>query len=197
MWEKRYATDTYVFGKAPAVFLVDHKALLTPGQTALAVADGEGRNSVYMAAQGMDVTALEFSASAIEKAKSLAAETGVTVDFRNTDVLAHDWPDQYDMVVGIFIQFVGPEERARMFDGMKRSVRPGGLMVLHGYTPKQVELGTGGPGRTENMYTPDQLAADFKGWEILENRAYEREIQEGAGHSGLSALIDFVARKPA
>jgi SAM-dependent methyltransferase len=196
MWEKRYATDEYVFGKAPAQFLVDHSALLTPGQTALAVADGEGRNSVYMAAQGMKVTALEFSPSAIAKAETLAADTGVTVDFRNVDVLAHDWPDAYDMVVGIFIQFVGPEDRAKLFEGMKRSVRPGGLMVLHGYTPEQVKLGTGGPGRAANMYTADQLAADFDGWEILENRAYEREIQEGPGHSGLSALIDFVARKP-
>ncbi len=196
MWEERFATTDYVFGKAPAQFLVEHKALLTPGQSVLSVADGEGRNSVYMAAQGMAVTALEFSPSAIAKAESLAAETGVSVDFRNVDVLAHDWPDQYDMVVGIFIQFVGPADRTRMFEGMKRAVRPGGQIVLHGYTPEQLKHGTGGPPFAENMYTPAQLTDDFAGWEILENRAYERDVQEGRGHVGLSALIDFVARKP-
>ncbi len=196
MWEERFATDDYVFGKDPARFLVEHAALLTPGETALSVADGEGRNSVYMAQKGMRVTALEFAPSAIRKAKALAAECDVEVAFQNADVLQHDWPDQYDMVAGIFIQFVGPAERVRLFDGMQGSVRPGGLILLHGYTPEQLEHGTGGPPFAENMYTEAGLRAAFDGWEILECRAYEREVQEGRGHVGMSALIDFVARKP-
>ena len=199
MWEERFAnSDDYVFGTEPARFLTEHAAYLTPGQTALSVADGEGRNSVYMAQRGLETTAYEFAPTAIARARDLAAERGVTVDFQNVDILTHDWPeDAYDLVVGIFIQFVGPEDRKVQFEGMKRSLKPGGVLLLHGYTPKQLEFGTGGPPFAENMYTEDQLAADFVGWDILENRAYEREVQEGRGHSGMSALIDFVARKPA
>ncbi|MBT26395.1 SAM-dependent methyltransferase [Thalassobius sp. S69A] len=196
MWEERYATDDYVFGKAPARFLTEHQALLRPGLTALSVAEGEGRNAVYMAQQGVQVTGLEFAPSALAKAQTLAQEAGVQVDFRNADVLNYDWPQQYDLVLGIFIQFVGPADRAILFDGMKRAVRPGGRIVLHGYTPEQLRHGTGGPPFAQNMYSADQLAADFAGWQIEENTAYEREVQEGRGHTGLSALIDFIARKP-
>lgn len=198
MWEERYSkSDDYVFGRDPARFLVEHGAYLTAGHTALSVADGEGRNSVYMAEQGMHVTAYEFAPTAIARARELAADRGVSVDFREVDILNHDWPrDAFDLVAGIFIQFVGPEERRVQFDGMKRSLKPGGVLLLHGYTPEQLEHGTGGPPFAENMYTEAQLAADFEGWEILENRAYEREVQEGRGHQGLSALVDFVARKP-
>ena len=197
MWEERFQTEEYVFGKAPARFLEEHALYLEPGKSALSVADGEGRNSVFMAERGMTVTALEFAPSAIEKARKLADERGVTVDFRHADVLAYDWPETYDLVAGIFIQFVGPEGRNRLFDGMQRAVKPGGLILLHGYTPEQIAFATGGPPHAENMYTESLLAKEFTGWEILESRAYEREVQEGRGHVGLSALIDFVARKPA
>lgn len=196
MWEDRFQTDDYVFGTSPAQFLVDHRDYLQQGQHALSVADGEGRNSVFMAECGLQVTALEFAPSAIAKARKLAAERGVTVDFQRVDVTAHDWPDRYDLVVGIFIQFLGPDARAALFRDMKRSVVPGGLMLLHGYTPEQIHHGTGGPAHAENMYTEAMLRDGFAGWDILENRAYTREISEGRGHSGLSALIDFVARKP-
>ncbi|MRU13916.1 class I SAM-dependent methyltransferase [Roseovarius sp. A21] len=197
MWEERFQTPDYVFGTEPATFLTDHAEYLAPeGTTALSVADGEGRNSVFMAEQGLEVTALEYAPSAIAKARKLAKAQGVTLDFREVDVLAHDWPDTYDIVAGIFIQFVGPEARPAMFEGMKQSVKPGGLILLHGYTPKQIEYGTGGPPCAENMYTEDMLREAFDGWEILECRAYERHIEEGEGHKGQSALIDLVARKP-
>ncbi|MBE1284780.1 MAG: methyltransferase domain-containing protein [Rhodobacteraceae bacterium] len=198
MWEERYsAADDYVFGTDPAIFLTQHKDLLVSGLSALAVADGEGRNSVYMAQQGLDVTAYEFAPSAIKRAKTLAQTKGVQVDFQNVDILQHDWPENsFDLVVGVFIQFVGPTDRRTQFDGMKRATKPGGLILLHGYTPKQLEFGTGGPPFAENMYTEDQLRSDFTGWDILECSAYEREVQEGRGHSGMSALIDLVARKP-
>lgn len=197
MWEERFQTPDYVFGTEPAAFLQDHVELLGPkGATALSVADGEGRNSVFMAERGLDVTALEYAPSAIAKARKLAKAQGVTLDFREVDVLAHDWPDTYDIVAGIFIQFVGPEARPALFEGMKQSVKPGGLILLHGYTPKQLEYGTGGPPCAENMYTEDMLREAFDGWEILECRAYERHIEEGEGHKGQSALIDLVARKP-
>lgn len=200
MWEERYAaSDDYVFGTAPARFLVEHDGYLVPGTTALSVADGEGRNSVYLAQRGLEVTALEFAPSALTRARDLAQARGVSVDYRACNILTEDWaaPDSYDLVVAIFVQFTGPEGRATQFDGIKTSCKPGGLVMIHGYTPKQLEFGTGGPPFAENMYTEAQMRHDFAGWEILECRAYEREVQEGSAHSGLSALLDFVARKPA
>ncbi|WP_299350175.1 class I SAM-dependent methyltransferase [uncultured Shimia sp.] len=198
MWEDRYAsTNDFVFGKAPAQFLLDHEAYLKAGQTALAVADGEGRNSVYMAEKGLSATALEFAPTAIERAQDLASERGVTVDFQQLDILAKPWPDQtYDLVAGIFIQFVGPDGRRIQFQRMKDATKPGGLVMLHGYRPEQLDYGTGGPPFAQNMYTEVILRAAFVGWEILELKEYDREVQEGRGHSGMSALIDLIARKP-
>ena len=79
---------------------------------------------------------------------------------------------------------------------MKRALKPGGTLLLHGYRPKQLEYGTGGPPHAENMYTEDLLRAAFGDMEILSIESYDREIEEGSGHSGMSALIDRVARKP-
>lgn len=200
MWEDRFANSKdYVFGTTPAGFLLAHGAYLNAGDTALSVADGEGRNSVYLAERGLTVTALEFAPSALKRAQALAQTRGVSVDYRNCNILTEDWsePDSYDLVVAIFIQFTPAEGRARQFDGIQASCKPGGLVMIHGYTPKQLEFGTGGPSAAENMYTEAQMRADFSGWDILECTSYERDLQEGAGHSGRSALLDFVARKPA
>ena len=197
MWNDRYAKPGYLFGTEPAQFMPAHKAYLKPGLTALAVADGEGRNSVYMAAQGVQVTAMDSADVAVEKARALAQAAGVEVDFNIADIAKWDWgAKSYDLVVGMFIQFVGAEGRAAQFAGMKQAVKPGGHILLHGYTPKQLEFGTGGPPFVENLYTEDMLRDAFSDFEIVELRAYEREIDEGAGHSGMSALIDLVARKP-
>lgn len=194
MWEERFsATTDYVFGKEPARFLTEHEDWLKPGQSVLSVADGEGRNSVWMAGKGLDVTALEFAPSALAKARALAAEAGVTVDFRQFDVMAQDFPAGYDIVAGLFIQFVGPVERGKLFAKMQKATRPGGIVMLHGYTPEQVALGTGGPPSVANMYTEKTLREAFPEWQVLEVREYEREAQSG---KGVAAYIDFIARKP-
>ena len=194
MWEERFAaTPDYVFGKAPARFMTEHESWFAPGLTALSVADGEGRNSVWMAGRGVAVTALEFAPSALIKARALAAEAGVTVDFRQFDVLAQDFDGAYDLVLGIFIQFVGPVERAKLFAKMKGAVKPGGHIILHGYTPEQVAHGTGGPPTVANMYTEKTLREAFPGWQVVEVSEYEREAQSG---KGIAAYIDFIARKP-
>jgi len=197
MWNDRYAKPGYLFGTQPAQFLLDHKAYWQEGLSALTVADGEGRNSVFMAGQGVHVTAMDSSDVAVEKAKALAQSKSVEVDFNVADIAKWDWnAKDYDLVVGVFIQFVGPEERATQFEGMKRAVKSGGHILLHGYTPKQLEYGTGGPSFVENLYTEELLRESFSDFEIVELRAFDREIDEGAGHSGMSALVDLVARKP-
>jgi SAM-dependent methyltransferase len=198
-WSTRYreAGEDYLFGTAPTQFMAAHAGLFSSGSTALSVADGEGRNSVWMAEQGLSVTALEISPVALEKARKLAAGRGVEVDFRLGDALAWDWPeDAFDFVLAVFIQFVSPAERVRLFADMRQAVKPGGLLFLHGYTPKQLEYKTGGPSAVEHLYTPELLREAFTGWEIIELREYEDDLDEGIGHKGRSALIDLVARKP-
>ena len=198
MWEERYKnTDGYLFGKAPAQFLLDNPGWIKPAQKVLVVADGEGRNSVHLAGRGANVTAFDLSPTAIARAETLAAESGVSVNFNQSEWDNWNWDTQtYDLVVAIFIQFAGPSERGKQFANIKAAVKPGGTLLLHGYRPEQIELGTGGPPFVENMYTEEILQKYFGNWQIERLASYERDVQEGRGHSGKSALIDLIARKP-
>lgn len=202
-WNARYrdAGDDYLFGIEPNHFLARRAHLFRDGHTALSVADGEGRNSVWLAEQGLNVTAVEISPIAVAKARKLAAGRGVQVNFIVADLLAPDWPpaaleSAFDWVVGIFIQFAGASERPRQFAAMQRATRAGGHILLQGYTPRQLEYKTGGPPMVENLYTPEILRAAFADWTIGELVEYEGDIAEGSGHRGRSALIGMVARKP-
>lgn len=203
IWSDRYrdAGDQYLFGTEPNRFLAHRATLLQTGRSALSVADGEGRNSIWLAEQGLDVTAIEISQVAVEKARRLAAGRKVDVRFFLADMLAPDWPplelhNAFDWVIGIFIQFVNPEARERQFTVMKQLTRAGGRILLQGYTPKQLDYRTGGPSAVENLYTEAMLRTAFADWDIEELVDYEDDISEGLGHKGYSALIGLVARKP-
>ena len=196
MWEERYAgQDDFLFGRAPARFLTENPWLITPGARVLCVADGEGRNGVHLARAGMQVSSFDLSPTAVGRAQTLAAEAGVTLDANVSRWEDWDWDRPFDMVVAIFVQFAGPEARAGQFADLGRALVSGGRLALHGYTPEQVQLGTGGPPFVENMYTETLLRDAFADWRIERLAAYEREVQEGRGHSGHSALIDLVARR--
>ncbi len=197
-WEARYAVPDYAFGKAPNDFLQSCKRLLPPSGRALAVADGEGRNGVWLAEQGLDVVSIDFSPSAQRKAKALAAERRVdTIAFELVDVHAWNYPGAtFDVVAEIFTQFSTPAERPKKWAGMRRALKSGGLLILQGYTPKQLDYGTGGPKQIENLYTRallEQAFGDFRDLSIVEE---EREIHEGTSHGGMSAMINLTARKP-
>jgi len=197
LWDERYAQPGFLFGEAPNAFLKSQLPLLQPGMSALSVADGEGRNGVWLAQQGLHVQAVEGSPVALEKSRQLAARRGVSLQWEEADLQTWAWPDAvYDLVIAIFTQFVGPEGRARQFAGIRQALKPGGLLIMQGYTPRQLEYGTGGPPHAENMYTEGLLRAAFGDWEILHLNEHDEVIEEGAGHSGMSALIDLVARKP-
>lgn len=195
-WTARFAKEGYLFGEAPNAFLSREGWRLAAASSVLCVADGEGRNSVWLAEQGARVSAFEFAANAVDKARRLAEKRGVSVDFKVDDIYAWRWqPDAFDAVVAIFIQFLPPQDRDAVFEGMKLTVRAGGLILVEGYRPEQVDFGTGGPPRREHMYTRAWLASRFSDWDILELREYDEEIREGAAHCGMSALIDLIARK--
>jgi SAM-dependent methyltransferase len=196
-WETRYAVPEYAFGKEPNYFLASCKPLLPRAGRALAVADGEGRNGIWLAQQGLDVTSIDFSPSAQSKARALAKERGVVVSFEQTDV--HRWPypeAAFDVVADIFTQFSTPDERALKWAGVKRALKSGGLLILQGYTPKQLDYGTGGPKQLEHLYTRAMLEAAFGELRDVKIVEEEREMHEGASHAGMSAVIGLTARKP-
>lgn len=194
-WNARFDSEAYLFGEAPNAFLRRQAEGLLPGR-ALCVADGEGRNGVWLAEQGWEVLSLDFSDVAQRKAAALAARRGVVLDLVEADVHAWAYPAAgFDLVVDIFSQFSGPAERARKWAGMCHALRPGGLLILQGYTPAQLRHGTGGPSAPEQLYSAAMLRDAFAGFEILHLAEEEAVLSEGAGHDGLSAVIGLVARK--
>lgn len=197
-WEARYAAaGDYIFGTAPNAFLAAHASLIDPGAKVLSVGDGEGRNSVFLAERGADVHAVEVSPTAISRARRLAAARGVTVHFEQADLLNWIWPESHhDAVAAIFVQFITPAERPAFFANLVRTLRPGGILLLEGYRPEQIPNRTGGPSDPAHCYTETLLRDAFAGMEIERLESYDALLDEGAGHSGMSALIDLVARKP-
>jgi SAM-dependent methyltransferase len=196
-WETRFAAPEYAFGKDPNYFLQSCRSLLPSSGRALAVADGEGRNGVWLAEQGLDVLSIDFSPSGQGKARALAAERHVAVAFAQADVHRWDYPETaFDVVVEIFTQFSSPAERAAKWAGMRRALKSGGLLILQGYTPKQLQYGTGGPKQIENLYTRAMLETAFLGFRHLKIVEEEREIHEGTSHGGMSAVINLTGTKP-
>jgi SAM-dependent methyltransferase len=196
-WNGRFDTGNYIFGTAPNDWLREQAHHIAPASRVLCVADGEGRNSVWLAKRGHRVDAFDVAEIGIRKARALATGAGVGVDFAVADADALQWPAAlYDAVVAIFIQFAGPAMRARLFRNMVHTLKPGGVLVLQGYTPKQLEYRTGGPPFAENLYTEALLREAFAALETLALREYEAVLHEGTQHAGRSALLGLVARKP-
>jgi SAM-dependent methyltransferase len=197
-WNRRFAETDYLFGTEPNIWLREHAGVWQPGDRVLCVADGEGRNSVWLATQGLQVDAFDISDVGVAKARRLAEQQGVAVNFTVADCDAFDWPEAaYDGVAAIFIQFADPALRERVFANMVRSLKPGGVLLLQGYTPQQLEFRTGGPPLLSHLYTEELLREAFAGLDILTLRSYEGMVTEGAGHHGRSALVGLVARRPA
>ena len=195
-WEARFAGPEYHFGTEPNAFLKSKAGLLQPGQKALSIADGEGRNGVFLAEQGLDVLAMDFSPKALAKSQALATMRGVAIKTEQADLDTWQWPvGAFDVVVAIFFQFCAPPLRAKVFVDIKRALKPGGLLLMEGYTPKQRQYKTGGPSEVENLYTRELLEKEFSDFAEIEIAEYDSEIHEGPGHGGMSALIDLVGRK--
>jgi 2-polyprenyl-3-methyl-5-hydroxy-6-metoxy-1,4-benzoquinol methylase len=195
-WNKRFATEDFVFGTEPNDWLREHAAVWQPGQRVLCVADGEGRNSVWLAQRGLQVDAYDIAEVGVAKARQFAAEQGVNVNYSVADCDGFDYGEaRYDGVAAIFVQFADPAMRARLFAHIDHCLKPGGVLILQGYTPKQLEYKTGGPPFASHMYTEALLCESFPGFEVQALREYEAELTEGSQHKGRSALIGLVARK--
>lgn len=195
-WNKRFADQAYLFGTEPNEWLREHAGVWSSGQRVLCVADGEGRNSVWLARRGLQVDAFDIAEVGVAKARRLAAEQGANVNFQVADCEGFAWPEAaYNGVVAIFIQFAEPALRERLFTRIQQCLKPGGTLLLQGYTPKQLEYRTGGPPVLSHLYTAALLREAFAAMDIVELREYEADVAEGSGHLGRSALIGLVARR--
>ena len=194
-WETRYRPPDYLFGREPNAFLKNQAHRLRVGQTALSVADGEGRNGVWLAEQGLDVLTVDFSATALAKAQALARERGVRIASEVADLNSWRWPKAtFDVIAAIFIHFAGAE-RDMFFANLKAAPKPGGLLLMESYRPAQLNYRTGGPPDAERMYTRDLLKAAFNDFAEVDIREYDSVVSEGTAHVGMSALIDLVGKK--
>ena len=196
-WNERFDKEEFIFGKEPNEYLVEktHK-YLKPGQKVLCIADGEGRNGVWLAKQGMQVIGFDASDIALAKAKQFAKENQVKVEYTFSDTDSFAWQaNTYDAVIAIFIQFADPAMRERIFQKAYETLKQGGIFILQGYTPKQLEYKTGGPSLIEHLYTEEMIRDLAKDFEILELSVYEKELSEGARHTGMSALLGLTAKK--
>lgn len=196
-WNERFDKEEFIFGKEPNEYLVEKvNQYLKKNDKILCIADGEGRNGVWLAKQGMKVVGFDASDIALAKAKQFAKENQVDVEYSFSDTDSFSWGENvYDAVVGIFIQFADPEMRERIFQQTYQSLKPGGIFILQGYTPKQLEYKTGGPSLIEHLYTEELIRSLAKDFQILELVSYEKELSEGPRHTGMSAILGLVAKK--
>ena len=194
-WDQRFSIDDYLFGKEPAQALLKLEKYLVPKGETLVIADGEGRNSVYLASKGFKVTASDYSKVASRKARALANKKNVEVNYRVEDFFDIIWSEkQYDNVVGICFQFVPQEKINEVMLGLKAATKKGGTLLVHGYTPKQINFGTGRPKDVSLMYTKETFTGLFNENDIILIEEYQANLSEGVGHNGQSAMIDFVAK---
>ena len=195
-WNARYGEPGFAYGTEPNAFLVAQKNLLRPGMKALAVADGEGRNGVWLAQQGLEVLSVDASEVGLRKAQQLAADRGVKLRTDRVDLTAWSWPEQeFDVVAAIFVHFP-PEVRARLHRRMFEALRPGGTLILEAFTPAQLGYKSGGPPVLEMLYTADMLRIDFAGAEILQIEECITDLEEGKYHRGPGAVVRLVLRRP-
>jgi SAM-dependent methyltransferase len=194
MWDERYAADEFVYGTEPNDFLKANTDQLKPGRV-LCLADGEGRNSVYLATLGFEVTAVDLSAVGLEKARRFAAENGVKITTIHADL--NDFvitPNHWDNIVSIFCNFPAPL-REKVHSAAKNGLSEGGAFLLEAYTVRQLDMpGDGGPPVPEMMYSEEVLRQDFQSLDLLHLQEIDREIHEGILHRGLSAVVQLIAR---
>ncbi len=193
-WEQRYGTEEYLFGTEPNEFLRDSIALLPVG-SALCLAEGEGRNAVFLAENGYDVHSVDLTEAGVAKTQRLAERRGVKVEAAVGDLADFDIGSaRWDVIVSIFAH-MPPVVRRDLHRRVIVALKPGGMFLLEAYTPQQVGRGTGGPSAPELTMTVEALRGELAGLELLHAVELEREVVEGPGHTGSGAVVQVIARK--
>jgi len=196
MWDERYSEKDYVYGKAPNEFVAANFSAIPKGRV-LSLAEGEGRNAVFLARQGYAVTAVDGSRVGLQKAERLARENGVDIELVHADLATYDIAESaWDGIVSIFCPLPAAI-RSAVYGSAVRGLKPGGVFLLEAYTPDQIAYGTGGGNSVDTMTTKDSLLADLAGLEFTHLQELEREVIEGKYHTGLAAVVQAIARKAA
>jgi cyclopropane fatty-acyl-phospholipid synthase-like methyltransferase len=195
-WEQRYSEKGWAYGTEPNHFLSNQSARLKPGMKALVVGDGEGRNGVWLAQQGLDVLSVDYSAAGLRKARELATAKGTRLDTECVDLTHWRWPvATYDVVVSVYLHFA-PEVRTAMHRAMLQALKPGGVLILEAFNKNQLQYKSGGPSVAAMLYSSDELRADFSGAHIEVLDETIAELNEGKYHVGPGAVLRVVLRKP-
>jgi SAM-dependent methyltransferase len=192
-WEQRYSEPAYAYGTEPNAFLVEVADRIPPGPI-LCLAEGEGRNAVWLAGRGHPVTAVDASAAGLAKAAALARRRGVRIETVAAElaVLTIE-PGAWSGIVAIFAHLT-PALRKAVHRAAAAGLMPGGALVLEAFTPRQLAFGTGGPRKIEMLYTLDTLREDLSGMHLEIGREVERDVVEGAYHTGRAAVVQVLAR---
>jgi len=194
-WDDRYAADDYVYGQDPNEFVAE-MAMHIPDGPVLCLAEGEGRNAVYIAKSGHRVTAVDQSSMGLNKALRLAEANGAVIDTIHADLEAYQiMPGAWAGIVATFAH-LPPPLRRKVHAAVVQGLKPGGVFILEAYTPAQLALGTGGPKVPELLMTLDNLREELSGLEFIVAREIERDVTEGNFHQGRGAVVQIVARLP-
>jgi SAM-dependent methyltransferase len=194
MWDERFSEPGYAYGTEPNGFLVSVADRIPRGKV-LCLAEGEGRNAVYLAGLGYDVTAIDTSTVGLAKAEELAHDRGVTIETVNADL------EEYQIEQGVWQGIVSifchlpPVIRAALHERCLRGLAPGGVFVLEGFTPRQLELGTGGPKSRDLLMELEIIRQELPGLRLEVAREIEREVAEGKYHKGAAAVVQILAVK--
>lgn len=195
-WQERYSEQDFAYGTEPNAFLASCVDRIPASCKALAIADGEGRNGVWLAQHGCEVTTVDYSQAGVDKSYALAAERGVSLNAICADLNEWQWPEnEFDLAISIFAHFPA-EMRKLVHKKLIAALKPGGTLILEAYHPTQLEYKTGGPPVSEMMYDVDILKADFAGNEILQLEDLVAEVSEGKYHFGQGAVTRLVLKKP-
>ncbi|MCB9276925.1 MAG: class I SAM-dependent methyltransferase [Lewinellaceae bacterium] len=194
-WNERYSETQYVYGKAPNAFFREHAGKLKPGR-ALFPMEGEGRNAVYAAGLGWQVSCFDYSDAGRNKALALAREAGVAIDYQVSDLRDYPFASRPAVgLVGLFFAHQPPGERLFLHQSCVESLEPGGLLILEAFAKGQLGYQSGGPRREDMLFSSEELRADFSGLQILLLEEMETTLSEGPYHVGPARVIRLIGKK--
>ncbi len=194
IWNDRYGGGKYIFGKEPNEYFKSKLDTLTPGSIYLP-GDGEGRNGVYAAENGWNVTSVDFSEIAVQRAKEFASQRDVNLDFQFINLITEELPkNKYDVVGVSFLHFNG-KNKGIVYRKLRDSLKIGGFLILECFSTEQVKLNSGGPRKKDSLYTTEELKSYFNGFQFIEAEDIKTQLHEGEGHQGDAYVVRMFARK--
>lgn len=194
-WDDRYQDEEYIYGQHPNDFLRDNANLFKNGDTVLTLAEGEGRNAVFLAQHGCQVRSVDFSVAGRAKTLQLAQKQEVSVDYDVADITQYDMGyAKWDGIVSIFCH-LSESNRSALYQSIEQALKPGGIFLLESYNKKQLEFDTGGPRELSYLLSLYELKKAFKNFEMIVAQDVERAIVEGNSHNGISSVTQFIASK--